>query len=298
LQNRKGAAAPLVIGILVLIIAGAGFYFASRDNAGVIQEMQDQKMDQGVVMTEENGAAMQEKMAGEAVKVFKLTAMNYQFSEKEMRVKKGDKVRIELDGAQGFHDWMVDEFNARTTRVSAGQSAAVEFVADKAGTFEYYCGVGNHRQLGMVGSLIVEDSEGSGGEAMMPKEAVSYSGEVLAGNVAPLLDFNQADYDKALASDNLVVLYFYANWCPICRVEVASALYPAFNDLETDQVVGLRVNYNDSDTDDSERQLAREFGVAYQHTKVFLKDGERILKSPESWSKGRYLNEINQALSN
>lgn len=120
-----------------------------------------------------------------------------------------------------------------------------------------------------------------------------FSGEVIAGSSAPFLDFVQADYEKALETDKLVVLYFYANWCPICRQEVQDALYPAFDELSRNDVVGFRINYNDSDTDDAERELAREFGVAYQHTKVFLKNGERVLKSPESWSKDRYHEEIN-----
>lgn len=118
------------------------------------------------------------------------------------------------------------------------------------------------------------------------------TGPVIAGSAAPLIDFNQADYERALASDKLIVLYFYANWCPICAEETRDALYPAFNDLTTPDVVGFRVNFNDSETDAAEEALAREFGIAYQHTKVFLKNGERKLKSPESWTKDRYLSEI------
>jgi hypothetical protein len=56
---------------------------------------------------------------------------------------------------------------------------------------------------------------------MMDKEEtmMKYSGAVLAGKSAPLLDFTKADYDAAIKTDRLVVLYFYANWCPICRAE-------------------------------------------------------------------------------
>ncbi len=129
-------------------------------------------------------------------------------------------------------------------------------------------------------------------EAMMAK----YTGIVLAGKSAPLLDFTKADYDMAIKSDKLVVLYFYANWCQICKAETANALYPEFNKLTSDKVVGFRVNYNDSDTDSNEKALASQFGVAYQHTKVFVKNGQRILKSPEGWDQSRYDTEINKAL--
>lgn len=128
--------------------------------------------------------------------------------------------------------------------------------------------------------------------AMMAK----YTGTVLAGKSAPLIDFNKADYDAAVKSDKLVALYFVANWCPICKVELPK-LYAAFNELTIDKVIGFQVNYNDSDTDSNEKALASQFGVAYQHTKVFLKNGQRVLKSPESWSKEQHLSEINKALA-
>jgi len=90
------------------------------------------------------------------VKTFNLTGTNYTFFEKEIRVKIGDRVKIIFTSGQGFHDWTVDEFRASTSRVNTGKTTEVEFIADKTGTFEYYCSVGNHRALGMVGILIVE----------------------------------------------------------------------------------------------------------------------------------------------
>ena len=127
-----------------------------------------------------------------------------------------------------------------------------------------------------------------------------YRGTVLAGASATtravLLDFVKSDYEKAKQSDKLIVLYFYANWCPICKTEFPE-MQAAFNTLTTDKVIGFRVNYKDSDTDKDEEALAREFGVGYQHTKVFLKNGQRILKAPDSWGQNRYRSEIGKATS-
>jgi len=133
--------------------------------------------------------------------------------------------------------------------------------------------------------------------AMMKKEDMTiYAGTVLAGTSAPLLDFNKADYDAAIASDKLIVLYFYANWCPICKAEFPLA-QAVFNQLHSDKVIGFRVNYKDSDTDKDEENLARQFGVPYQHTKVFVKHGQQILKAPDGWDTARYSMEINKALA-
>jgi thiol-disulfide isomerase/thioredoxin len=147
---------------------------------------------------------------------------------------------------------------------------------------------------------MMEKSSGAGviagksGEVMAADFA--YTGTKLAGVNAPLLDFTQSDYDAANRAGKLVVLYFYADWCPICRAEFPK-MQSAFNELTTSDVVGFRVNYRDGSTDADEEALAREFGVAYQHTKVFVRGGDLVKKAPDSWEKSRYLSEIASALA-
>ena len=97
----------------------------------------------------------------DGVRTFVLTGENFKFvmggiDNPDIVVNHGDRVRIEFVSAQGFHDWVVDEFGAATERVRDGNSTSVEFVADRAGTFEYYCSIGHHRAQGMRGSLIIQ----------------------------------------------------------------------------------------------------------------------------------------------
>src|SRR3989344_2474578 len=94
-------------------------------------------------------------------KVFTLTGENYKFildgkESPELKVKEGDKVIIKFTNTAGLHNWILDEFNVATKQVKTGESSSVEFIADKKGTFEYYCSVGGHRFEGMKGNLIVE----------------------------------------------------------------------------------------------------------------------------------------------
>ncbi len=96
------------------------------------------------------------RLADSEVKTFNVSGKPYSFTPSEIRVKKGDTVRIVFTNQQGTHNWVIDEFNARTNILQAGQSETIDFLADKTGSFEYYCSVGNHRALGMKGTLIVE----------------------------------------------------------------------------------------------------------------------------------------------
>ncbi len=85
-----------------------------------------------------------------------IQASNYSFSPATVTLKKGEKTRIVLKNTGGMHDFKVDELNISTAIISDGQEDFVEFTPDKAGTFEFYCSVANHRAMGMKGSLIVQ----------------------------------------------------------------------------------------------------------------------------------------------
>ena len=63
-------------------------------------------------------------------KTFTVVAENFSFSLKEIKVNKGDTVKIVFQNNEGNHDWIIDEFNAHTKQISAGKTDEIEFVAD------------------------------------------------------------------------------------------------------------------------------------------------------------------------
>lgn len=91
------------------------------------------------------------------------------------------------------------------------------------------------------------------------------------------------------ASGNRRVLFFYANWCPTCRP--ADTAFRENRSQIPEDVVLFRVNYNDTDTDQAEKDLAAKHGITYQHTYVQVDvNGNAVT----TWNGGQ----INELLEN
>jgi len=96
-------------------------------------------------------------VATPAVKSFSIVGSDFKFTPNSMTVNKGDTVKITFTNSdENLHNFVLDQFNVRTTPAAANKPQTVQFVADKTGSFEFYCSVGNHRQMGMVGTLVVK----------------------------------------------------------------------------------------------------------------------------------------------
>lgn len=90
-------------------------------------------------------------------KDFVLETGSYYYKPNLISVKKGDTVLVTINSVDMLHDFVIDELNVQSAKVSDGKSATVEFVASQAGEFTFYCSVGDHRAQGMVGTLIVTE---------------------------------------------------------------------------------------------------------------------------------------------
>jgi nitrosocyanin len=157
----------IVIVAIVLVIIAGGAYFLTKNSSTTLpaatptptQAMQMQMTETPMASPSESmtmtGTPAATGTTG-SVKEVTVTGSNYKFAPATITVKKGDTVKITFKNSDGFHDFVIDEFNVHTKTIPAGQTDTVQFVANKAGTYEYYCSVANHRQMGMVGKLIVQ----------------------------------------------------------------------------------------------------------------------------------------------
>jgi cytochrome c oxidase subunit II len=81
-----------------------------------------------------------------------VTAKNFEYDQKEIHVKKGDKVHLTFKSADGYHGFALPDYN-----VNIQGNGNADFVADKAGTFEYQCSIVCGPGHGdMKGKLIVQ----------------------------------------------------------------------------------------------------------------------------------------------
>lgn len=138
--------------VVIVVLVGLGFWYFNQVGSKPVP----QPTPNSTLLQEETTQSSTESAAVGEIKEFNLENKGLTFTASEMKVKKGDRVKVTFTVKQGMHDFTLDEFGIQTKTMKVGESDTVEFVADKAGSFEYYCSVTGHRQAGMKGMLIVE----------------------------------------------------------------------------------------------------------------------------------------------
>lgn len=98
-------------------------------------------------------------------------------------------------------------------------------------------------------------------------EEGSAEGDTPTIDVSSYAEYTAAGFNAARKEGRPILLYFWASWCPICRVEepkvmaiVASSAVP---------IAGFRVDF------DAEKELNESYGVHYQHTTMILNGSGR-----------------------
>ena len=90
------------------------------------------------------------------VKEFTITASKWQFEPSKIVVKKGDRVKLHITSTDVKHGFGISEYDINED-LPVGQTADVQFIADKSGSFMFYCSVFCGAGHGsMRGELVVE----------------------------------------------------------------------------------------------------------------------------------------------
>lgn len=151
MQNKN----LLIVIIVVLVLGGVYAFTSLKPNAEAPSEVNTDGVSNTMPVPGAEG--VNEMVVSQETKTYIVEGDNFSFIPNVMNVKKGDRVKITFKNKEGFHDLKIDEFGVATPQIKAGEEATVEFVADKVGSFDYYCSVGSHRQMGMVGKLTITE---------------------------------------------------------------------------------------------------------------------------------------------
>ncbi|OGD10088.1 hypothetical protein A2397_04595 [Candidatus Amesbacteria bacterium RIFOXYB1_FULL_44_23] len=145
---------PVSLAIVALLVV-VGFFLTKKDSSQDV--MVSETKSSSTMSSDIPSATTAPQMTDSQVKTFELEAGSFYFKPNVISVKKGDKVKVVINSVSMMHDFVIDELNVRMPVTKSGETNSVEFVADKAGTFEFYCSVGQHRQNGQVGTLVVTE---------------------------------------------------------------------------------------------------------------------------------------------
>lgn len=80
------------------------------------------------------------------------------WSPPEIRVKKGQRVRLRILAEDVSHSFQLMHLGIDTTPIFTGTTKVVEFVPERVGTFPFYCNTRcSTRHENLMGLLIVEE---------------------------------------------------------------------------------------------------------------------------------------------
>jgi cytochrome c oxidase subunit 2 len=108
----------------------------------------------GGAMEAEVEAGAEAEMTGP--KIINVSAKQWSFDPAEIRVKKGEKVRLVITSTDVTHGFSLPTFNVSAT-LQPGVATTVEFTPDKTGSFPFFCSVFcGSGHANMRGTLVVE----------------------------------------------------------------------------------------------------------------------------------------------
>jgi cytochrome c oxidase subunit II len=98
-------------------------------------------------------ALLADKSKGGAERVIPITVKRFEYTPRDIRLKKGEPVVLEITSLDVPHGFNLPDFQLRAD-ILPGQPARVRFVPDRTGTFTFrcdvFCGTGHEDLDGLI----------------------------------------------------------------------------------------------------------------------------------------------------
>lgn len=154
---QKGITTVIAIVIIALLVIGGIIVYKMNQNKPAAPSISTGSKTENKISTTQTPSSPSGTLnsTGNAKEVI-VSGKNFSFTPNKIVLKKGETTVITFKNTGGFHNFIVDELNIETPIIPSGENAKVTITPEKIGTFEFYCSVGNHRAMGMKGTLIVQ----------------------------------------------------------------------------------------------------------------------------------------------
>ena len=146
----------VTVSLIILVLVGGFFLFNSAFNSS------DKEEYQGLVVVEKSDSQEDPSSSEETsievpeTKEFNIIAKQWDFSPSTITVNEGDNVILNIESIDVTHGFSLLSFGVSEQLVS-GNIVKIEFVADKKGTFSFFCNVQcGSGHIGMKGTLVVQ----------------------------------------------------------------------------------------------------------------------------------------------
>lgn len=155
-QKKAQALVWIIVIILVLVVVGGFFFF--KQPSGESQQTNSKEASTGELSNLPGqgelgtGGIFQESN----VKEFDIIAKQWEFEPNLIVVNEGDTVILNIKSIDVAHGFALPTFGV-SARLNPGKETKIEFIADKKGTFTFFCNVQcGSGHSSMNGKLIVE----------------------------------------------------------------------------------------------------------------------------------------------
>jgi len=158
MRRRSLIAVLLSLFALTLVLAACGDDDSSSDHP---MDMPDAGMDGGMGGGSMGGGSMgghdESSPVADGARRIEVAATSFEFDPAEITVVAGEDVAIVLSSDDLLHDFTIDGLDVHVA-ADRGETTEGGLRVAEPGEYTYYCTVAGHREAGMEGTLIVEDS--------------------------------------------------------------------------------------------------------------------------------------------
>ena len=140
-----------LIGLMVLLAVGGYFYFGKTSYSPPATPNQSSE---NLATPPAAPSGRQETPAASAAREIKVSMVKLRFDPSTVTVKAGEKIKLNLS-SDVSHTYTIDKLGINFA-LEGGETKSFDLAVAEKGTYDVYCAIPGHKEVGMVGKLVVE----------------------------------------------------------------------------------------------------------------------------------------------